>query len=77
MTYQPSIRQCTQNRGHYNSTALKHFMISVHIKMYMLLLFISRAEFIIAIVPAVLVSLIPFPLEDYGPAGFWWYVYTI
>jgi len=49
-------------------------MISVHLKYA--ISFMPRAEFIIAIVPAVLVSLIPFPLEDYGPAGFWWYVHT-
>lgn len=34
--------------------------------------FSYRAEFIIAIVPATLISLTPFPLHLYGPSGFWW-----
>ena len=51
--------------------SVKHFLCSV----YIISLFISRTEFIIAIVPAVVISVIPFPLEGYGPAGFWWYVY--
>lgn len=36
---------------------------------------LCRAEFVIAIVPATLISLIPFPVQVYGPSGFWWYAY--